>query len=518
MREPSGNRTLANRRIRLFWSRARLGTSCVALLALALAGVTRAQQPAPSANAPAPFAHTPASATAAPSAAVPNSPAAALPRTPASNQAFLAAADQVLAQMSQILDLPIKRPLKKSLRSRDQIRAYLLKQENSDKDKAQRYADDKSLEAFGLIPKNFPLDSFMIDLLTDQIAGMYDPKAKEFYIADWIPIDDQRDVMAHEMTHALEDQSFHIESWINAARPNDDAEMARDSVSEGTAIAAMIDYGLREQHVGLRDLPDMSDLIGAGAMGGMNNDPALAKAPQYIQDSLVFPYLQGAEFSQQFLKAHTGWADLNLLFENPPVSTQQIMHPALYFKGVKPVVVTFPKFKHVVPRDWKLLEENVMGEFGLQEVLKQYLGQRRAEAISPAWAGDRYAVFEDSKTGDTPVVFKLTLDSSDHAASFFTAFSAALEKKYPSRTEVHGDSEFLSFQTSTGSVYLRCVKDECLDVELATRGAFDSLNRAIGWTPAPGAAPASAMPPAVTPPAASATRKPLVVVVRPSGE
>ncbi|MFZ3199788.1 MAG: hypothetical protein WA175_01420, partial [Candidatus Acidiferrales bacterium] len=157
------------------------------------------------------------------------------------NPEFLRAADEVLAQMSQILDLPIKQPLKKSLRSKQEIRDYILREEKEDKTDAQQYADTKALEAFGLIPKNFPLDSFMLDVLTDQIAGLYDPKAKEFYIADWIAPDEQREVMSHELTHALEDQSFHIDPWIKGARPNDDAELARESVSEGSAMAAMVD-------------------------------------------------------------------------------------------------------------------------------------------------------------------------------------------------------------------------------------------------------------------------------------
>lgn len=490
LRELGPHRNFATGRTRILAPFRRLGVLAIVLLGLALASTTLAQQSAPSANAPS------LPGAAAPSTAAPDNAAAANQSAPQANQAFLAAADQVLSQMSQILGLPIKQPLKKSLRSRDQIRAYLVHEEQSDKDKAQRYADDKSLEAFGLIPKNFPLDSFMIDLLTDQVAGMYDPKAKEFYIADWIPIDDQREVMAHEMTHALEDQSFHIESWIKAARPNDDAELARDSISEGSAIAAMIDYGLRDEHVGVRDLPDMSDLIGAGVLASMSKDPVLAKAPQYIQDGLMFPYLQGASFSQEFLKAHTGWPDLKLLFENPPVSTQQIMHPNLYFKGVKPAAVTLPKWKHVVPGDWKLLEENVMGEFGLQEVLKQYLGPVRAETMAPAWAGDRYAVFEEPGTGNTPLVFLLTLDSNDHAEKFFTEFSAALEKKYPLPTDVHSQPEFLQFQAPAGGVYLRCVADECLDVEGAARSTFDSVDHAIGWTPAPEANAANAVNPA----------------------
>ncbi len=412
------------------------------------------------------------------------------------NQQFLKAADEVLAQMSQILDLPIKHPLKKRLRSRAEIRAYLIKEEKGDKDKKKRYADEKSLEAFGLIPKKFSLDSFMIDLLTDQVAGLYDPKAKEFYIADWIPIADQREVMAHELTHALKDQSFHIERWINAARPNDDAETARDAVSEGSALAAMIDYTLRDTHASVRDLPDLTLLIRSGALTDMTGDPTLAKAPIYIRDSLLFPYLDGTAFTQEFLKAHAGWADLKLVFENPPVSTQQILHPELYLKGVKPVDVTLPawKKKKIVPKHWTLLEENVMGEFGLQELLKQFLDADRAAALAPAWSGDRYAVFEDSQTGQTPLVFLLQLDSDAHATQFFAAYSDALDKKYAARTDVHSQPNLFEFQTASGGVYLRCVADECLDVEGATNSTFDAIEHAIGWTPAPAAATATTSP------------------------
>ncbi len=153
---------------------------------------------------------------------------------------FDAASDEVLAQMSEITGLALRSPLKKSLRSREQIRAHIIKEMNDDKDAAERYAGARSAEAFGLLPKGFDLDSFMIDLLTEQIAGLYDPKAHEFYVADWIPVDDdqQRVVMAHELTHALEDQHFQIETWAKAARPNDDAELARESVLEGSAMVA----------------------------------------------------------------------------------------------------------------------------------------------------------------------------------------------------------------------------------------------------------------------------------------
>jgi hypothetical protein len=419
----------------------------------------------------------------------------------AQNPEFLKAADEVLEQMSIILHLPIKQPLKKSLRSKQEIRAYLIKADKEDKDDAQRYADDKSLEAFGLIPKNFPLDSFMLDVLTEQVAGLYDPKAKEFYIADWIPSDEQRDVMSHELTHALEDQSFDVDPWIKAARPNDDAELARDSVSEGTALAAMLDYSLRDQHLSVREIGDVTALIRPGAVEEMDKDSNLAKAPIVIRDSLLFPYLAGTSFSQQFLKAHTGWADLHLLFEHPPVSTQQIIHPDFYLKGVGPAKVTLPKLKGIVPADWKPLEENVMGEFGVEEILKQFLDPARAAQLAPAWDGDRYALFEDAKTKDTRLVFLLALETTDNAARFFGQYSEALEMKYSSRTQLYRRPNFFQFQTDTGGIFLRCVDLQCITVEGATRQTFDAINRGMGWPPAPG--PVEATPSVAQSPSAA---------------
>jgi hypothetical protein len=411
---------------------------------------------------------------------------------------FIKAADQVLLQMSQILSLPIKQPLKKSLRSKQEVRDYLVREDKEDKNDAERYADAKTLEAFGLIPKDFPLDSFMLDVLTDQVAGLYDPKAKEFYIADWIPVDEQKTVMSHELTHALEDQSFRIDDWIKAARPNDDAELARDSVSEGSAMAAMVDYQMLDQHIGVRELPDVTLLIRAGAITEMDKDPNLAKAPIYIRDELLFPYLAGTGFTQEFLKAHSGWKDIHLVFENPPVSTQQILHPDLYLNGTKPVAATLPTWKGVVPEDWKLLEENTMGEFGVGEVLKQFRKDNSEDPLSTAWKGDRYAVFEDAKSKTTPLVFRLVLDSPEDAARFFGQYSEALELKHSGRTNLLRRPNYFQFQTDSGGVFLRCVANTCLTVENATRETYDKIDKAIGWDPAPATPIAAPAPQTLT--------------------
>src|SRR6202790_4863220 len=397
---------------------------------------------------------------------------------------FAAAADEVLAQMSHITGLKLRTPVKKTLRSREEIRAYVISEMNEDKEPAERYASARSAEAFGLLPKGFDIDSFMVDLLTEQIAGLFEPKAHEFYIADWIPLADQKMVMAHELTHALEDQHFQIETWVKAAKPHGDGELARESVLEGSAMAAMIDYLLSESGRSLKDLPDIDPGMLVGDMG---STPALKKAPPFLKDALVFPYFAGLTFSADLLKGN-GWKDLPAVFLKPPISTQQIMHPALYHSGKMPSTENLPDIEKLLGPDWTKLEKNVMGEFGWKEVLKQFLGEDRAKSLASAWDGDHYVVYEHKRTKHLVLVSLLRLSNTAEAARFFGQYSEALEKKYDQRSKLFRRPNFFSFDSMEGDVYLRCLDAECLSVEGTERPVFDGATKRIGCA-------ASAYPP-----------------------
>jgi hypothetical protein len=407
------------------------------------------------------------------------SPVPAQPAPPAiaNSPEFLATADEVLKDMSQITGWDLKTPLKKSLRTRAEIRAYVLSQMDDEKDAKERYASAKSAEAFGLIPKDFDLDSFLVDLLTEQIAGLYDPKAHEFYIADWIPAEEQRMVMSHELTHALEDQHFQIEPWVKAARPNDDAEMAREAVLEGSATAAMLEYELKDKGLNLKDLPDFDPSV---FVGDLADTPLLKKAPPFIKDSLMFPYFSGLTFSMAVLKT-SGWPGFTSVFARPPVSTQQILHPKLYFENKAPAPVKLDLPATVPGEDWVLLEEDLLGELGWQEVLKQFLDKSRAESTAAAWDGDAYATFEEKKSKRLMLFTRIRLADSDGTVHFFNQYSEALEKKYPNRTMLTERANYLSFDSGEGLVYLRCQENECISVEGGTSGIFLQWLAKLGW-------------------------------------
>jgi hypothetical protein len=213
-----------------------------------------------------------------------------------------------------------------------------------------------------------------------------------------------------------------------------------------------------------------------------------------IQDEITFPYLPGATFVQRALKEWDGWHDFHRLFENPPASTQQILHPDLYFRGVMPARVDLTPVTKVVPRGWKKLDENVLGEFAVDEILKQFLGKERADKIAPSWSGDRYAVYQRESGMQTLLVIRLKLADEPAATRFFEAYRNLLEKKDEKRTAVSRRQNFFSFNTPDGGIFLRCQNDECLIAEGATREIFDAMTGALHWPPAPPAIPESDQP------------------------
>jgi hypothetical protein len=244
----------------------------------------------------------------------------------------------------------------------------------------------------------------------------------------------------------------------------------------------------------------------------MENTPTLAKAPPFLKDALIFPYLDGLTFSAAVLKG-AGWSNLPGVFTKPPVSTQQILHPELYKAGKPAPVVTLPAMDKTIGPGWEKLEDNIMGEFGWKEVLKQFLGENKATPVSTGWDGDRYQVYEqtpagDHKAGDGKVneqksaqkkdaeqktgarkrgklllIARLRLANETQSQQFFSAYSLALDKKHSKRSEEMKQRDFYSFTDADGGVFLRCVARDCATLEGGDRALFAALTKELGWPP-----------------------------------
>ena len=164
------------------------------------------------------------------------------------------------------------------------------------------------LKKFGLLDRDFHLRPFLLSLLTEQIAGFYDNKTKTVNLLDWIEPEEQKPVLAHELTHALQDQKVDLTKWsavsLNGTSHNvqednqhlqvDEADTARSAVAEGQAMAVFIDYTLQPTGKTLADSPELADRL-KDQVADTSGSPVLARAPLLLQESLLFPYSEGLE-------------------------------------------------------------------------------------------------------------------------------------------------------------------------------------------------------------------------------
>jgi hypothetical protein len=238
-----------------------------------------------------------------------------------------------------------------------------------------------------------------------------------------------------------------------------------------------VDYLLAGTGRSLQDLPDIDPSM---LVGDMESTPMLKKAPPFLRDALVFPYLDGLNFSAAIVRPK-GWDALSGVFAKPPISTQQIMHPAMYSSFRIPPKADLPSLDKDLGSDWVRLEDNLMGEFGWKEVLKQFVGEERATPLATAWSSDRYILFEQKKTKKLVLVSRLDLADERATSRFFATYSEALAKKYDKRTNEKRQEDFLTFDTPDGGVFFKCLQMSCVSLEGADRSLFDKLNSGLHW-------------------------------------
>src|SRR5271163_1101016 len=214
--------------------------------------------------------------------------------------------DEILGFASSDTKLPIEHTVKRKLISRDQVNRYLREKFDEDEGAKRMERSEIVLKKFGLLDRDFHLRTFLLSLLTEQIAGFYDNKTKTVNLLDWIQPDEQKPVLAHELTHALQDQKVDLTKWssisMNGPSHNvqednrhlqvDEADTARSAVSEGQAMAVFVDYTLRPSGKTLADSPEIADRM-KDLVADTTGSPVMARAPLLLQQSLMFPYSEG---------------------------------------------------------------------------------------------------------------------------------------------------------------------------------------------------------------------------------
>src|SRR3954452_20044452 len=293
--------------------------------------------------------------------------------------------DEILSFASSDTKLPIEHPVKRKLISRDEVNQYLREKFDEDEGAKRLERSEIVLKKFGLIDRDFHLRPFLLSLLTEQIAGFYDNKTKTVNLLDWIKPDEQKPVLAHELTHALQDQKVGLTKWsmvsLNGQSHNvqednhhlqvDEADTARSAVAEGQAMAVFVDYTLRPTGRTLADAPDIAGKL-KDQVADTSGSPVMARAPLLLQESLLFPYSEGLGFEQAILVKAGKEAAFAGVLANPPSSSFQIMHPAAYMAHAPVPVLHLPDIHPLLDAEYAPFDIGVMGELDVRILIELF--------------------------------------------------------------------------------------------------------------------------------------------------
>ncbi len=328
--------------------------------------------------------------------------------SPAEAQELFRSVDSVLKFDSEDTGLPIHHPVKRALTSRDEVEKYVRHQLDDDKETRRLRRSEAVLKKFGLLPRNYNLEKLLIDVLREQIAGYYDPKTQTIYLLDWIAPEEQKGVMAHELTHALQDQAVHLDKWLKDddigdastkeldkrdQRPQDISQdemgTARQAVMEGQATVVFLDYFLSK--AGRSVLTDPEDVqVFQEATGESGNMPVFRDAPLYLREALVFPYKWGIGFERELLFNGGRRRAFEDVLKAPPLTSRQIMEPKTYLAGERIPPMRIPAMKPLLGNGYERFDLDSIGEFDVYVILKQFAGEKEAESLSKQWRGGVY--------------------------------------------------------------------------------------------------------------------------------
>jgi hypothetical protein len=390
------------------------------------------------------------------------------------SRSLLTQADTVFQEMSRITGLPVRSPLKKRIVGKSQMAALLEAKLHSELTPAEMAAEEASLKAFGLVPPDFNLGEFLISFYTEQAAGFYDPQSKTMYIAAWVAPDMQKMVLAHELTHALQDQSFNLDHFLRAVEENDDESNARQAVIEGYATAAMMQYLI--EPVPLAGMPSLRSFMASALHQNPEQYPVFARAPFFLRYESLFPYAQGLEFMQQGLKLD-GWRELNKLFPDPPINTKEIFDPTIYFQHESQRAISMPRPPGLSRmRSLRFVTENTLGELGYYSLLGQLLSEGEAKRVSPNWMADHYLICATARPNAFILVSRTEWQSAAVASEFFHDYQQILAKKYSTlKHKRRSNVNLFIGSTSHGWVVLVDHGNECRWVEGIPKGQVGAM-------------------------------------------
>jgi hypothetical protein len=345
-------------------------------------------------------------------------------------------AAKIEAGIQDLRQLRFKRPVPLIVKTPDEAEAMMeadLMRDNTDD---QLEVDAVAGALTGLYPKGIDLKAASLKLLKSQVAGFYDPHGKEMVLVeggDDLGIMNsaaqfmiQRDIagemlLAHELTHALQDQNFDLESSLDKVKDDDDRALALKSVAEGDATIAGFAYAVGRMDNSTADtLTDSLKQLPQALKADAPDTPEGLSAP------LLFQYSDGVRFVAEAYR-RGGWAAVDALYRNPPQSSHQILHPELYFDTPMPAPRIELAGYDKLMSGWKVADADTFGELLLRVILERNLGKQSTEvALATRWAADRMIILQRSH--DVNVIWMLEFSDAQTASHFAVVYQTLLDR------------------------------------------------------------------------------------------
>jgi hypothetical protein len=345
----------------------------------------------------------------------------------ATNDPAFSQIDSIVRSLSEITGLSEKHPVSYGRMNKRQLHQFLNKRIKKTLKPKEIYADELALKMFGLVPQEFDLRKSTVDLLTEQAAAFYDYDAKKLFLLDDSSFKSESTTLAHELSHALADQYFDLDKFMDETPSNDDENLAHTAVVEGQASWLMLAYDLKQSGQPPVPTPDMLKTVVDSSELALTDYPVLKGSPLYIQQSLLFPYTQGTLFFDAVYKK-MGKRAFTLVFTDAPADSAQIIHPDRYFAHQKPTVPELPKLSSIEQK--RQLTQGSVGEFDHQMLLRQYLGEAKANELAPHLRGGQFEILELGKQHKPLLSYVSEWDSDEQATNFFASYRKILQAKW----------------------------------------------------------------------------------------
>jgi hypothetical protein len=323
--------------------------------------------------------------------------------TDADTKKLFESVDRIFAFAAEDTGMPKRAVVKRQLVSKADVEKYasgrLAKEEFT-----QRFAQEElSMKKLGFLPRNFNLKEFLVKSTGQEIAGYYDEETKTISLLNWVPPDLQEPILAHELTHALQDQSYDLAKWMKAgSRAADgdvqsgatgDSALARKAVVEGQAMVVYVDYMLKPLGRSLEDTPGLIYQMEEPAVKAVIDSQLMHDAPMILREAGTFAYNEGLIFEGELL--HRGGKKMAFAgaFVRPPRNTHEVLQPKTYIQGEKLPPVRIPDMEEVLNNQYAVYDAGGIGELDVRALLKQYGERKIADDVSSAWQGGAYATF-----------------------------------------------------------------------------------------------------------------------------